>query len=103
MMPVSVTRSRRNVDEKNPEKKVGEFIRFATCIPVFMYLTDYREYSLEDVITQPCSQVVCPHCKIVRTVISFALWIPNHSPFPGPTPNSPLITPSLRKGCVPSA
>ena len=34
MMPVSVTRSRRNVDEKNPEKKVGEFIRF---LPVIAY------------------------------------------------------------------
>ena len=34
MMPVSVTRSRRNVDEKNPEEKVGEFIRF---LPVIAY------------------------------------------------------------------
>ena len=34
MMPVGVTRSRRNVDEKNPEKKVGEFIRF---LPVIAY------------------------------------------------------------------
>ena len=27
-------------------------IKFATRIPVFMYLTDYRERSLKDVITQ---------------------------------------------------
>ncbi|GEM18754.1 hypothetical protein [Nitrosococcus oceani] len=27
-------------------------IKFATCIPVFMYLTDYRERTLKDVITQ---------------------------------------------------
>lgn len=27
-------------------------IRFATRVPVFMYLTDYRERSLKDVITQ---------------------------------------------------
>ncbi len=27
-------------------------IKFATRIPVFMYLTDYREYSLRDIITQ---------------------------------------------------
>lgn len=29
-----------------------KLIKFATRIPVFMYLTDYREYSLQDVITQ---------------------------------------------------
>ena len=56
MMPVSVTRSRRNVDEKEFKSKRKEIqeklIKFATRIPVFMYLTDYREYSLEDVITQ---------------------------------------------------
>ena len=55
-MPVSVTRSRRNVDEKEFKSKRKEIqeklIKFATRIPVFMYLTDYREYSLEDVITQ---------------------------------------------------
>lgn len=27
-------------------------IKFATRIPVFMYLSDYREYSLKDVIQQ---------------------------------------------------
>jgi hypothetical protein len=29
-----------------------KLIKFATRIPIFMYLTDYREYSLKDVITQ---------------------------------------------------
>lgn len=29
-----------------------KLIKFATRVPVFMYLTDYREYSLQDVITQ---------------------------------------------------
>ena len=29
-----------------------KLIKFATRIPVFMYLTDYRERSLKDVITQ---------------------------------------------------
>lgn len=35
---------RRSIQEK--------LIKFATRVPVFMYLTDYREYSLQDVITQ---------------------------------------------------
>ncbi len=35
---------RRMIQEK--------LIKFATRVPVFMYLTDYREYSLRDVITQ---------------------------------------------------
>ena len=35
---------RREIQEK--------LIKFATRIPVFMYLTDYREYCLEDVVTQ---------------------------------------------------
>ena len=34
---------------KELQKKL---IQFATRVPVFMYLTDYREYSLKDVITQ---------------------------------------------------
>ena len=35
------------------EKKIQEkLIKFATRVPVFMYLTDYRERSLKDVITQ---------------------------------------------------
>ena len=29
-----------------------KLIKFATRIPVFMYLSDYREYSLDDVITK---------------------------------------------------
>lgn len=34
-------------------KKIQDkLIKFATRIPVFMYLTDYREHSLKDVITQ---------------------------------------------------
>ena len=35
------------------KKKIQEkLIKFATRIPVFMYLTDFREHSLKDVITQ---------------------------------------------------
>jgi hypothetical protein len=38
---------------KSMRKKVQEkLIKFATRIPVFMYLTDYRERTLVDVITQ---------------------------------------------------
>lgn len=38
---------------KSMRKQIQEkLIKFATRIPVFMYLTDYREYSLRDVITQ---------------------------------------------------
>lgn len=38
---------------KNIRKQIQEkLIKFATRIPVFMYLTDYRERSLKDVITQ---------------------------------------------------
>lgn len=38
---------------KTLRKQIQEkLIKFATRIPVFMYLTDYREYSLKDVITQ---------------------------------------------------
>ncbi len=34
-------------------KQIQEkLIKFATRIPIFMYLTDYRERSLKDVITQ---------------------------------------------------
>ena len=39
--------------EKSLRKQVQEkLIKFATRIPVFMYLTDYREQTLKDVITQ---------------------------------------------------
>ncbi len=38
---------------KSKRKQIQEkLIKFATRIPVFMYLTDYREKSLKDVITQ---------------------------------------------------
>ena len=38
---------------KSLRKQIQEkLIKFATRIPVFMYLTDYREHSLKDVITQ---------------------------------------------------
>lgn len=38
---------------KSKRKEIQEkLIKFATRIPVFMYLTDYREYCLRDVITQ---------------------------------------------------
>ena len=38
---------------KSKRKEIQEKLqKFATRIPVFMYLTDYRERSLKDVITQ---------------------------------------------------
>ena len=38
---------------KSKRKQVQEkLIKFATRIPAFMYLTDYREYTLQDVITK---------------------------------------------------
>lgn len=38
---------------KSLRKQIQEkLIKFATRIPVFMYLTDYRERSLKDIITQ---------------------------------------------------
>ncbi len=38
---------------KSLRKKIQDkLIKFATRVPVFMYLTDYRERSLKDVITQ---------------------------------------------------
>lgn len=38
---------------KSKRKQIQEkLIKFATRIPVFMYLTDHREYSLKDVITE---------------------------------------------------
>ncbi len=38
---------------KSKRKEIQEkLIKFATRIPVFMYLTDYREHSLKDVVTQ---------------------------------------------------
>ncbi len=44
-------------EEKEYKRKRSQIqeklIKFATRIPIFMYLTDYRERSLKDVITQP--------------------------------------------------
>ncbi|MCC9166877.1 GIY-YIG nuclease family protein [Pontibacter harenae] len=38
---------------KSLRKQIQDkLIKFATRVPVFMYLTDYREYSLKDVITE---------------------------------------------------
>ena len=38
---------------KSMRNKIRDkLIKFATRVPVFMYLTDFREYSLQDVITQ---------------------------------------------------
>lgn len=40
-------------ENKSKRKDIQEkLIKFATRIPVFMYLTDYREYCLKDVIQQ---------------------------------------------------
>jgi hypothetical protein len=40
-------------DYKSKRKMIQEkLIKFATRVPVFMYLTDFREYSLKDVITK---------------------------------------------------
>lgn len=45
--------SEEEKEYKNARKQIQEkLIKFATRIPVFMYLTDYRERCLKDVITQ---------------------------------------------------
>lgn len=45
--------SEEEKEYKSKRKMIQEkLIKFATRIPIFMYLTDYREYSLKDVITQ---------------------------------------------------
>ncbi|XXQ68120.1 GIY-YIG nuclease family protein [Neisseriaceae bacterium B1] len=45
--------SKEEKEYKTLRKQIQEkLIKFATRIPVFMYLTDYREHSLRDVITQ---------------------------------------------------
>jgi len=54
---VSQTKKKEISDEeieiKNKRKQIQEkLIKFATRIPVFMYLTDYRERTLKDVITK---------------------------------------------------
>lgn len=47
------TLSDEEKEYKNLRKQIQEkLIKFATRIPVFMYLTDFRERSLKDVITQ---------------------------------------------------
>lgn len=45
--------SEEEKEYKSKRKQIQEkLIKFATRIPVFMYLTDYREHCLKDVITQ---------------------------------------------------
>lgn len=45
--------SEEEKEYKSKRKQIQEkLIKFATRIPIFMYLTDYRERSLKDVITQ---------------------------------------------------
>ena len=45
--------SEEEKEYKSKRKLIQEkLIKFATRVPVFMYLTDFREYSLKDVITQ---------------------------------------------------
>ncbi len=47
------TLSETEKEQRNLRKQIQEkLIKFATRIPVFMYLTDFREQSLKDVITQ---------------------------------------------------
>lgn len=52
------TKEKREISQEEKEyksmrKKIQEkLIKFATRIPVFMYLTEYREFSLKDVITK---------------------------------------------------
>ena len=65
----SIKKTRKNADRLPPDKKrelteeekefkskrkeiQEKLIKFATRIPIFMYLSDYREYCLKDVITQ---------------------------------------------------
>lgn len=56
--PPKTSREKKEMDEKEKEvkslrKQVQEkLIKFATRIPIFMYLTDYREHTLKEVITQ---------------------------------------------------
>ncbi len=45
--------SQEEKDYKSMRKQIQEkLIKFATRVPIFMYLTDYRERSLKDIITQ---------------------------------------------------
>ena len=51
-------KERKELTEKEKEYKTlrkqiqEKLVKFATRVPIFMYLTDYRERSLKDVITQ---------------------------------------------------
>lgn len=50
--------SKEEKEEKSKRKQVQEkLIKFATRIPVFMYLTDFRESTLRDVITKIDSEL----------------------------------------------
>lgn len=45
--------SEEEKEYKSKRKEIQEkLIKFATRIPIFMYLTDYREFSLKDIISQ---------------------------------------------------
>ena len=45
--------SEEEKEHKSLRKKIQEkLMKFATRIPIFMYLTDYRERTLKDIITQ---------------------------------------------------
>ena len=46
-----ITEEEKDLRNKRTEIR-DKLIKFATRIPIFMYLTDYREHSLEDVITK---------------------------------------------------
>ncbi|WP_255504055.1 hypothetical protein [Moraxella sp. VT-16-12] len=48
-----IDKSEEEKKEKSLRKQIQEkLIKFATRIPVFMYLSDYREHSLKDVIQE---------------------------------------------------
>lgn len=50
--------SQQEKEEKSKRKQVQEkLIKFATRIPIFMYLTDFREETLRDVITKIDSEL----------------------------------------------
>ena len=47
------TLSKEEKEEKSKRKQIQEkLVKFATRIPIFMYLSDYREHSLTDVVTE---------------------------------------------------
>jgi hypothetical protein len=52
--------SEEEKEYKSKRREIQEkLIKFATRIPVFMYLTDFREYCLRDVITQLEPDLFC--------------------------------------------